>query len=393
MMADISVQRVDWSEWPKLAPTWERIHNLCPDASFFLSREWVDCWLATFGESLNPDLLTFEMEGTVVGGCLLVWRTVWVRGIPLRRVYLNCNGEEDADSTYIEFNSLLCLPEHLLAAAAALAAYLKRRKWDELLLSGMVGQDAVPVLAGSLGRTETQEVPSYYIDFAPYRNPPADFLRSLSSKTRYHIRRTQRSYEEISGACTLTVARNAEEGIEMLHQLAGLHQAKWRERGSSGAFDSPRFTGLHEKMIRENFSRTLLFRVQAGNQAVGLLYCFVFRGWVYLYQSGYSYSLDSRRNPGLLTLCLAISHCIGREELKGFDLMAGDVEYKRSLASVWNPLRWIVVRRPTPRTWLYCGLRFVKRTYVQVLQKSRRKDKPPGGAEHSADASVPDGQA
>lgn len=392
-MADISVQRMDWRQWPGLAPTWERIHNLCPDASFFLSREWVDCWLATFGETLNPDLLTFERDGGVVGCCLLVWRTQWVRGIPLRRVYLNCTGEDDADSTYIEFNSLLCLPEHQLAAAKALAAFLRGRKWDELLLSGVVGQDAIPVLANSLGRTETQEVPSYYIDFIPYRNPPTDFLRSLSSKTRHHIRRTERSYAEIGGACTLRVAQNAEEGLEMLHQLAELHQAKWRERGKSGAFDSPRFTGLHEKMIRENFDRTLLFRVQAGAEVVGLLYCFVFRGWVYFYQSGYSYSLDSRRNPGLLTLCLAISHCIGQPELKGFDLMAGDVEYKRSLASTENPLRWMVVRRPTARTWLFYGLRWVKRTYVRVLKKGRRKNQPPGGVERSADVSVPDIQA
>src|ERR1700688_1049698 len=61
----ISVRRLNWYEWPRFAPTWERIHNLCPNASFFLSREWVDCWLATFGEDLNPDLLAFERDGHV----------------------------------------------------------------------------------------------------------------------------------------------------------------------------------------------------------------------------------------------------------------------------------------------------------------------------------------
>ena len=223
-------------------------------------------------------------------------------------------------------------------------------------------------------------------------HPATDFLRSLSSKTRYHIRRTERSYAEIGGACTLRVARNAQEGLEMLHQLAALHQARWKERGSTGAFDSPRFTGLHEKMIRENFDRTLLFRVQAGAEVVGLLYCFVFRGWVYFYQSGYSYGLDSRRNPGLLTLCLAISHCIGQPELKGFDLMAGDVEYKRSLASTQNPLRWIIVRRPTVRNLVFRGLRSMKRAAVKAIENARRNKKAPDGNRQPKDPSPQDRQ-
>jgi hypothetical protein len=385
LMDEISVQRLDWREWSTLAPTWERIHNMRPDASFFLSREWVDCWLATFGEDLNPDLLAFVGDGDVVGCCLLVWRTQWVRGIPLRRVYLNCAGENEADSTCIEFNSLLSLAEYEEQVAGALVTFLRSHKWDELLLPGVVEQDAVRILASSLGENEIEEVLSRYIDFTGFRDPPVDFLSSLSSKTRYHIRRTRRSYEEIGGACTLRVAQTAEEALGMLQQLAELHQARWKGRGHPGAFNSPKFTGFHEMMIRQEFDRTLLFRVQAGAEVVGLLYCFLFRGWVYYYQSGISYTLDNRRNPGLLTLYLTISHCLERPEFKGFDLMAGDNEYKRSLASTHRPLRWIVVRRPTVPSLLYRGLRSVKRAYVQILKKTRRSNQPSDGIQPSAD--------
>jgi hypothetical protein len=52
-MVRVSVQKLNWPQWPEFAPTWERIHNLCPGASFFLSRDWVDCWLSTFGVDLN----------------------------------------------------------------------------------------------------------------------------------------------------------------------------------------------------------------------------------------------------------------------------------------------------------------------------------------------------
>jgi CelD/BcsL family acetyltransferase involved in cellulose biosynthesis len=224
-------------------------------------------------------------------------------------------------------------------------------------------------------------VPSRYIDFIGFRDPPVDFLGSLSSKTRKHIRRTQRSYEEIGGACTLRVAQSAEEALGMLQQLAELHQARWKGRGHAGAFSSQRFTGFHEMMIRREFDRTLLFRVQAGAEVVGVLYCFLFLGWVYFYQSGLSYTLDSSGSPGRLTLYLTISHCLERPELKGFDFMAGDAEYKRSLTSAHRPLRWIVVRRPTARSLLFRGLRSLKRAGVQILNRTRQNNRPPDGTQ------------
>lgn len=376
-MVEISVQTSKWRKWDEFAPAWERIHAMCPAASFFTSREWVTCWLEVYGEELDPDLLAFTAEGQVVGCCLLVWRTQWVRGIPLRRVYLNCSGENEDDSTCLEFNALLSLPEHEQQVADALAALLRGRKWDELLLPGVVEQDAIRILAGSLGASEVTEAPSYYVPFSKFRNPRVDYLSSLSPKTRHNIRRTERAWEEIGGACTLRVAQSVEEALAMLRQLAALHQARWQGRGQPGAFSSARFTQFHETMIRRSFDRTLTVRVQAGDQIVGVQYCFLFRGWVYFYQCGFSYALGRRRTPGLLTVCMTISHCLDRPELEGFDFMASDVEYKRSLADSHRSLRWIVVRRPTARNLLFSGLRRLKRAGVRLLKRTRREEPQP----------------
>ena len=391
----ISVQRLNWRQWSTLAPTWERVHSMCTDATFFLSREWTDCWLAVFGESLNPDVLTFVEDGEAVGCCLLVWRTVWVRGIPLRQVYLNCSGEDAADSTCIEYNALLSLPGYGKGVANALASFLKSRPWDELMLPGAVEQEAIRVLADALGRYEVSEVPARYVAFTALREKHGDYLSSLGSKTRYHIRRSQRSFEELGGACKVELAQNVEEATGMLRQLARLHHTRWEARAGAGCFDSVRFTRFHTMLIEQHFNRVMLFRVQAGEKIVGLLYCFLSEGWVYYYQSGFCYSLDKRSSPGLLTLYYAITACLAREEIKGFDFMAGDTEYKRSLTgdSDHKPLRWFIVRKRTARVVLYLLLRWLKRKYVKATEKSRQQVQRPGGSEPGEDVSVSTGEA
>src|SRR5438309_4250496 len=151
----IGLHRLHWREWSNFAPTWERIHDACPGASFFLSRVWVDCWLKTFGDQLNPILFVFTRADEAVGCCLVVQRTKWVRGIPLTRLYLNCDGENDGDSTCIEYNRLLSVPDCAELVAAEFAAALQVTRWDELLLSGMDDQCRIDPSIESLGRVNT----------------------------------------------------------------------------------------------------------------------------------------------------------------------------------------------------------------------------------------------
>lgn len=378
----VSVEKLTWREWSGFASTWEQIHNISPQASYFLSRPWVDCWLATFGERLDPDLLVFTACGEAVGCCFLVRRTQWRQGIPLRRVFLNCSGEDESESTFLEFNSLLTLPEYAQPVAGKLAEFLGTFGWDELLLPGTVAQRAVCAIADSFAASEIQELPSRYIDFAKLRVQAPDFLSALSAKTRYHIRRTERAFEKVAGACTLETAADVPEALEMFRQMSQLNKARWKIRGAHTNFSSPRFVEFHEMLIRRAFNDILMFRLRAGSKLAGILYCFLFRGWVYFYQSGFCYTLDRRRSPGLLTLYHVITRCLQRPDLEGFDFMAGDFEYKRSLAadSDFRYLRWTVIRRRTPLSLLYSGLRFLKRETHQVFHLGGWRQPPEGSA-------------
>lgn len=364
MPSEISLQVLDWRRWPEVAPIWEHIHNSYPEASIFLCREWVDCWLETFGPSLKPELLAFRHEDEIVGCCLLVWRTRLVSGIPLRQVYLNCAGEDLADTTYIEFNSLLSLPGHEREVAASLAGYLKARAWDVFQMPGLLHRETGDYFAAILGTSEVVTKPSPIVDFARVRAKGGDYISGLSANTRSAIRRSQRSYEAIGGAVSVHFAQNPDEALAMLHQMAELHQATWTARGHAGCFSSAKFSQFHQQFIRRSFKHTLLARVQAGEEVTGILYCFLYRGWVFNYQSGFHYSLDRRRSPGKLTNYSIVAECLKREDLAGFDFMAGTDEYKKALSgdSGENTLYWFSVRRNTIASHLYYALRQLKRS-------------------------------
>jgi hypothetical protein len=390
LVTRIGVQRLNWRDWTRFAPTWERIHGKCPGASFFLSREWVESWLETFGEELRPELLGFMKGEEVVGYCLLVWRTQWVRGIPLRRVYLNCSGENEVDSTCIDDNSLLCLPEYMDFVQEAFVNFLRGRYWDELILPGIVGDSGLPSAVLSLGRTEILEAPSHYVDLCQLRSKTRRFDSVLTGKVRRKIRRSERAYEQIGGPGNIRVAESGEEAVKMLRTMANLHQARWTSRGYPGVFSSPKFASFHEALIHRAFTagRILLFEARCGEEIIGILYCFLDRGWVRFYQSGFNYALDARQRPGYLTVYLAIQYCLEQGTFKAFDFLAGDSQYKRSLANSSRLSRSIIVRRSTAPSLLFRGLRSVKRTYVQLFKKSCDNGQQPSRVEHSADFPV-----
>jgi hypothetical protein len=371
--AEISVERLNWRQWSSFAPTWERVHSSSPEASFFLSREWVDCWLATFGGEFNPDLLAFVRDGEVVGCCLLVRRTQWIRGVRLRRIYMNCAGEDDADSTSIEYNSLLSLPDCALEVAKTFQTFLQGEQWDELLLDGVAEHSSFSTALQSLGSSEVLPQPAHHVDFSRLRRDAADFDSALSPNTRQQIRRSLRGYERTGGPCILRVAQTSREATEMIARLADLHQVAWQNRGRRGAFSSSRFTAFHRRLVAAAFeqNRLLLLEVRSGAELIGVLYNFLYRGRVYFYQSGFRYDSDGRLKPGLVSHYLAIRHCLAQLAINEYDFMAGDSQYKRSLATASRPLAWIVVRRSTPATLLFRGLRFMGHKYVQLLNKNR----------------------
>jgi len=86
-------------------------------------------------------------------------------------------------------------------------------------------------------------------------------------------------------------------------------------------------------------------RLRAGEATVGCLYNFVYRSKICFYQCGYDYSVGDRTSPGMVVHAFAVKRAAAAG-LAEYDFMAGDVEYKRKLATRHRELHWLAWRAP-----------------------------------------------
>ena len=361
------------AQWARVADTWAALAHSTRQASFYLDRRWVETWLEVFAAGLDVSAALFENAGQPVAACLLT-RSRRVYGlIPLKRISLNAAGEKPADTTYIEFNSLICHAGWEEPVARMLADHLMGQEWDEFALDGFVPGPAYEALKEALRDLELEEVrqPSYYVDLAALRRFGRDYEEVLKSHRRRMVRQSMRSYTETLGPLRLEPAANIDAALQMLGELARLNRGRFAARGGRSVFESRRFVEFHRRLIQRCFpDRSVQFlRMEAGGRPIGLLYNLVFSGKVYFYQCGFDYALNPRLSPGIVTLAAAVQHYLDLD-YDDFDFLSGEAEYKRMLATGARDLVWATFRRPTSRVRITAAMRAAKHRLVRLQARA-----------------------
>ncbi|WP_081420424.1 GNAT family N-acetyltransferase [Pseudoxanthomonas sp. Root630] len=319
--------------------------------SFFQSWTWIGTWLRTLCPRARARLLTVSQHGEPIAlGVVVEQRRGFALG--LKHVRLHEVGDRTLDSITIEFNGLLSVDgrEHDALAACITHFDQHERHWLTFYLPG-IDMDDIPLerLRSPRLRLQVKRSPSPYVDLAGLRHDGNDYVTAVpGSRTRAHLRRTARRLIETCGPLACAVATGTEERLAFFDALVHLHQAHWDEdAGEQGAFGDPRIVAFHRALIQASSPEAgvHLMRLEAGDIVVGYLYHLVWRGTAYFYQAGIDYRRIGRTgSPGLLLVTTAINEFLGN----GFDryeLMAGQAEYKRSLASAEGSMVWLSVDR------------------------------------------------
>ncbi len=368
-------------DFAALEGEWRQLESVA-GGSFFQSWGWIGCWLETLPTELQPQLLRVHHQDASRGLGLLVGNTiVRHRLLRSRGLFLHETGRPELDCLTIEHNGLLAEESRVEdLAVRAFEELCRHEDWDELFIGGVDLETAMRYRRAAancaLRVHEVDRKPWYAVDLGRVRDA-GDFLALLSGNSRYQIRRSMRDYEQ-AGPLQVTVARTRDEARQCFDRLAGLHQASWRSRGQTGAFARDHFCRFHRRLIEREFaSGTIqLSRICAGEQEIGYLYNFVHHGRVYAYQSGFAYANDGKRKPGLVCHALAVSLC-ARQGLVTYDLLAGDSQYKRTLATGGGEMVWLSLQRPRMRFRLEHRARRLRDAWRR-LGRTRRAESSDG---------------
>ena len=346
----------------ELADEWRSLEERA-EAAFFLSWHWIGNWLACLPDL--PDILRVQRHGETVGLACITWQKVRWRGLLHRRIaHINSTGREDLDVVTIEYNDILV--DRRFAKAVRQSALDKLREYaDGIVWRGVETHYERYLQQSGWLCHRLAEAPAAWVDLAALRGGGVAYLDSLSANTRQQIRRSLRLYER-RGTVRLERAPDVATALTYFRDMAPLHQARWTKRGQPGAFANPFYITMHERVIAtaQPAGAVELIRVCCGDEAVGYLYNFTWRGEVAFYLGGMRYEHDNRLKPGLLVHALCIqNHIAGGANVYNF--MGGRGRYKTSLGQTGPGLVSLSSACPHLLLRLEHGLRQIKDWLIQ----------------------------
>jgi CelD/BcsL family acetyltransferase involved in cellulose biosynthesis len=368
----VSIRRMGTID--ELETTWRELERRA-DTDFFLTWDWIGCWLAETGGA--PFVLTARAEGEIIALGLLLPARLHRHGVVnANALLLHHVGERDTDIITIEYNGFLVDRRYGAAGIRACLEFFERPQrdappCDELHLSG-VSSDFLQLVPKDRWLVwDWAQKPSFRVDLAELRRNRTSYLDTLSANTRYQIRRSLRLYEK-RGKLDVAPARDVAEAERYLEEMKELHEAYWRGRNLRGGFSYPFYERFHRALVRACIPRGTveLIKVTAGEHIIGYVYNFLHGGRSYAYMTGFRYESDPKLKPGLISHYL----CIERHLAAGtdiYDFLAGDHRYKSNLGVRGPDMLFIILQRPIAILRLEHALRRCKGRAVAISQALR----------------------
>ncbi len=340
---------------------WKQMLSSFP-TSFFLSWEWISTWLITLPKDTKIDLFVGHMDEEPVLAFFIGNQNITRHKMfRYRTASLNSTNDEHLDEISIECNGAVVAPGLTVNIVKEICE--ATTGWDELYLPG-VSDELSSHLEQIMGHyRDTHNIfverddRSHYVDLKKVREAGLDYLALLSPNRRQQIRRSIKEYEK-QGEITLKQANTENEAMEMLNALAALHQKEWNKRGEPGAFSNGYFLDFHQTLIQHHFSSGIIqiIHIRTSESTIGYLYNYVYDNDVLFYQCGFNYAKSNHARPGLISHYLAIlmNARLGHDS---YDFLAGNSQYKKSLATDHYRMMWVRLQKKSVRSWIESRLK------------------------------------
>lgn len=316
--------------------------------SYFLSWGWVENWLDLLPSDSSVKLAVINKNDKPIAAFFLgAAKTVRKKVIHTQQLHLNATGMLEYDLLAIEHNGILLAKGVNLSLKELLE--LLPGEWDEFLFPAL-DTNSFPgnnlTIPSVSYKIVNRYVVSRFIDLSLVRQRDNDLTTLLKKKTRVNIRRSFNLYKKHYGPIHLEAASTIKEALEILNEISHFNKQRFEGSKIISSFHNDFFVNFHTSLIRKRFDQDdmQLLRIVSGDTLIGSLYSFIFHGHVCQYQGGFNFDVDNRLQPGLVCHTEAVRHNAQQGHLV-YDLMAGDYEYKKRIATSEYSSNWAKIQK------------------------------------------------
>lgn len=265
-------------------------------------------------------------------------------------------------SYHADYATILCAPEHLAAAADALAAYCADggdpehpQPWDAVDLRRLrKGDPALDALAAAFGTREMHRGWTLNVEFeevCPVATLPAgatidDYFATLGKKERHEIRRKVRRAEGVGEV----LLEPSADPLADLPAFIDLHQKRWGVDGlfpdNEGGAQSRRFFERLFELFGPDSALRLAFLTVDGRRIAACV-SFETDDAVLYYNAGVD--PEARElSPGVVMVERLVRRALERGATR-LDFLRGNEPYKYEWGAVDEPIQRLLVRRTAGR--------------------------------------------
>jgi CelD/BcsL family acetyltransferase involved in cellulose biosynthesis len=358
MKVDLITRREDLGA---LTERWDELARLDKRDGFFRTATWYSAWM----EHIRPDAQPFVLvvrnaAGTIVGLAPLC--RMMYRDLGFRLTTVAFAGREVVSADFLDF---LAEDEMRMQVAAAVldALWAHRSEWALVTLGELIEGGPSDCALTQRAKDQGLAFRRQEARLCPYIALPETFdeyLATLGSSTRYHIRRRMRDIVKQGGR--IDIYEKPEDITARLELFSRLHEARWRKDNQPGTMGRPGFLPFLKTVCGKppaGASCRMYILTHEEVPVAGLL-TFYFEKSALYYQAGWEPDAPlAQYSPGVVLMARSIADAI-EHRLRFYEFLRGDEAYK---------FRWTSTHRKT--ITLLGGRSFAAREY---LRGARLKD-------------------
>lgn len=332
MMKDVRVKKVEGNDALLTSEAeWQTLFAVS-DCSPFLSWEWLNVWLESFGDGKSPMLLKAYRGDALIAILPMFREKKRLAAMRFDRVALLGEGVGGADHL-----DIISRPEDRAAAMTAIFDYINiSESADVLCLENLDNGSVTTELLRDLSLRAGLRFNRFSSSISAVC-PQIDLAEGwaavlANSKREDNFRRKLKKLEKMPGFEFRSVTSPNETG-DAFERFLHLHQKRWEKEGGSELSGHPRLISFQRSLVSKLSCKGLIRfdELWKGGECLSSIYGLDSGKTFYYYNSGYDQDF-SKLSVGLVLLGLSVKSAIERG-VTLYDFLRGDEAYKSDWAN------------------------------------------------------------